>query len=1017
MPVYKTYRANVLPDLVPYSRNPDFVGRTDILDMLKGQFRYTRQTSDNSQPRVSLCGLGGVGYVFFFYLLIYVQRLTCRRKTQIALAYVYWLQETFPAVSIFWVYASSAETFRRSYASIAVAYRIPGYTDPEVDVLPLVKDWLETKTYRHWLMVLDNADDTELFINQPLGTVSSSAVPESTKHLADYLPDCAHGALLITTRNESMGVRLTKGQLLIEVPHMSGDESERFLRTRFEGIDATSDDLLSLSARLDHLPLALGQAAAFMQEMSITVDVYLQLLNESNQITKDILMDDSQTVGQNSEISGAVTQTWILSFQQLEQQDNLAGELLSFMSLFDRQDIPEKLIFHYGEQKRGEWDRLRIIKALGTLMEFSFVARNISGNFEMHHHVQLLTHRWLTNRRTIGRFRREALMAISSLYPYGTFETRATCVALLPHANSVLGSGGFLSRDEAKAKASLLHCMASYFGFEGKWSHAERLSLEAYEIQNKLWGEDHPSTLKSMADLASIYKNQGRWDEAEDLSIQAVTTLRMVLGEEHPYTLTSMANLALIYTHQGHWDNAKDLSIKVMDIRREVLGAEHPDTLTSMANLASIYRNQGRWDEAKDLGEQVIKIREGVLGAEHPDTLISMADLVLIFKNLGQWNEAMKLGVQVIKIRERIFGKEHPDTRRSINDLDSIIGSLGRQGEAELLQVERTERTKWMIGVQHHPSMPDSRLMNPDHDSAYASASRVATLQAPSEPVFEDVATLPTAQRHDETGSLFDEIHSLASDDDDIGSLASDETTNEGMTGKALIRVFLAEEPQFRALCEKALVKLGRRRFVENMRRLLKSFYKSLSEEAQNEAEKAVARLLRSRRGRLRISYQLAVYMQQEEACGSDRADLEINLENKHRLENWVALGAGRQVGPEQELNTDDESFTSSSDDDDDFPLTSKLDVFLRESKSFRRLQQDFMLMFLPADLRHILLSIPKKHIWLSQEQDLSLSNSVKNWVEDNTRVRWNWWPLKSRKRLLQHGEARVLWQCVSLKL
>merc|ERR1712000_571110 len=93
----------------------------------------------------ALYGLGGVG------------------KTQIALSYIYWLQNICPEVSVFWVHASSAERFLDSYAFIAQQCKIPGHNDPEADTLSLVRTWLE-RTYRdRWLMVIDNPDDTELF--------------------------------------------------------------------------------------------------------------------------------------------------------------------------------------------------------------------------------------------------------------------------------------------------------------------------------------------------------------------------------------------------------------------------------------------------------------------------------------------------------------------------------------------------------------------------------------------------------------------------------------------------------------------------------------------------------------------------------------------------------------------------------------------------------------------------------------------------------------------------------------
>jgi hypothetical protein len=74
-----------------------------------------------------------------------------------------------------------------------------------------------------------------------------------------------------------------------------------------------------------------------------------------------------------------------------------------------------------------------------------------------------------------------------------------------------------------------------------------------------------------------------------------------VLGEEHPSTLTSMANLASTYQSQGRWTQAEDLEVQVMETRKGVLGEEHPSTLTSMANLAYTLKDQKRDEEAVEL--------------------------------------------------------------------------------------------------------------------------------------------------------------------------------------------------------------------------------------------------------------------------------------------------------------------------------------------------------------------------------------------------------------------------------
>ncbi|GKT71039.1 kinesin light chain [Colletotrichum tofieldiae] len=48
--------------LVPYNKNPDFVGRTGALDHLKRQFGHDQQRDAvNARSRIALHGLGGVG--------------------------------------------------------------------------------------------------------------------------------------------------------------------------------------------------------------------------------------------------------------------------------------------------------------------------------------------------------------------------------------------------------------------------------------------------------------------------------------------------------------------------------------------------------------------------------------------------------------------------------------------------------------------------------------------------------------------------------------------------------------------------------------------------------------------------------------------------------------------------------------------------------------------------------------------------------------------------------------------
>ncbi|KAH7627734.1 hypothetical protein B0T09DRAFT_234400, partial [Sordaria sp. MPI-SDFR-AT-0083] len=69
------------------------------------------------------------------------------------------------------------------------------------------------------------------------------------------------------------------------------------------------------------------------------------------------------------------------------------------------------------------------------------------------------------------------------------------------------------------------------------------LEVQVMETRKAKLGADHPSTLTSMANLASTFWNQGRWEEAEKLEVQVMETRKAKLGTDHPSTLNSMANL------------------------------------------------------------------------------------------------------------------------------------------------------------------------------------------------------------------------------------------------------------------------------------------------------------------------------------------------------------------------------------------------------------------------------------------------------------------------------------------
>lgn len=276
-------------------------------------------------------------------------QLICCSKTQIALAYVYWLREMHPDVSVFWVHASNPERFHQAYTSIAEECSIPGYDDPEVDVLSLVQTFLERKFQNRWMMVIDNADDTQLFFRttqEGNDANPSDSMIKSEGSLGRYIPECAHGSILMTTRNKQAGSRFARGKSTIKVGEMTDTEAHQMVCAILEDDSISLEEASLLSSRLECLPLALAQAVAFIVENSISISEYVRLLDESDSSLVDRLSEPFEAIGRDSNTPHALTATWIISFEQIERRHLFASEVLSLVSLFDRQQFRETLLLN-----------------------------------------------------------------------------------------------------------------------------------------------------------------------------------------------------------------------------------------------------------------------------------------------------------------------------------------------------------------------------------------------------------------------------------------------------------------------------------------------------------------------------------------------------------------------------------------------------------------------------------------------------------------------------------------------
>jgi tetratricopeptide (TPR) repeat protein len=511
--------------------------------------------------------------------------LTGQSKSQLAIQHAHNIYDAAQQTFVFWVHASTQARFEEAYQGIADRLELPGRHDPKTDVLQLVSDWLHNEANGRWTMVLDNVDDVETFLSQNRKRHEPNhASPTS---LAAYLPQSRNGCILLTSRSKDAAARLTGGYNAIkEVLIMDENQGVQLLCNKLQATSTENGAAADLVRALDCMPLAISQAAAYINRRAhMTTTSYLNEFCANSKKKESLLNWDAGDLRRDESASNSVVTTWQMSFEQIQRERPSASDLLSLMSYFNPQGIPEWILRSHNKSvpKTDNIDKTdtSFNDDLDLLQAYSLVAATAGTEaWEMHALVQYCTKVWLSTFSNPRQWNQVFVALMASEFPRADFENWSKCKQLLPHCD-VLCEAELFDGESVKRWARMLNHIAQYMQAAlGRYSEAETLNQLALERCEKELGVRHPDTLTSVSNLASVLQNQGKYEEAEKLNWRALEGREKELGVRHPDTLTSVSNLASVLRYQAKYEEAEKLNRRALEGREKELGVRHPDTLT-----------------------------------------------------------------------------------------------------------------------------------------------------------------------------------------------------------------------------------------------------------------------------------------------------------------------------------------------------------------------------------------------------------------------------------------------------
>ncbi|KAL8850124.1 MAG: hypothetical protein Q9221_004941 [Calogaya cf. arnoldii] len=634
----------------------------------------------------ALVGLGGIG------------------KTEIAVQYAYKYRGNSPRCHIFWVYGSSRQSFDDAYRRIAKELEIPGNDDPAFEHRKAVPRELDRRQTGPWLMIVDNADDYNIYYPPANGALNES---EQSEYLAYCLPNGSEngGRLIITTRNARVGLAFMGDFPIIEVLKLAPPDARNLLQSKVPKEKWDHDRADTLLYELDYLPLALTQAAAFVKRNKLaTLKDYMGKLCQFHLNVKDVLSYELHDPRRQPGTPNAVFRTWQISYLQIQQENSRAADMLSLMAVLDNQAIPRMLLVNGDVLEIPEMDALQV------LLDFSLIKDDGQcAFFSMHPLQQLSSQNWLRlDGSRLARWEENGLMNLSVAMPHLEYEGEAKqhdCSILLPHARIVVS----YESNKLGYRSLLLLKMSSYECWLGRYQDFYQHAVQAYEESVKANGGGSLKTFDCKIGVAKALAKMKRGQEAKSLfekyerearrQMRLLSDGRQRLPEcggnntdNSPVNEWTEAEIALAAARQlndsskqdpgqtraafAKYQEAVDL-FRVSSNKEKVLAC-----LNSQAELAS---RHGLFEDGERLYSEALQESRLLHGDKHSKLFQITHNIAVMMRKQGKFAEAAQRFRSAVDGKESIHGSEHPSTMDTKRHLFETLGAMGNHVEGEIL--------------------------------------------------------------------------------------------------------------------------------------------------------------------------------------------------------------------------------------------------------------------------------------------------------------------------------------------
>jgi Cdc6-like AAA superfamily ATPase len=160
---------------------------------------------------------------------------------------------------------------------------------------------------------------------------------------------------------------------------------------------------------------------------------------------------------------------------------------------------------------------------------------------------------------------------------------------------------------------------------------ARNLIKRVIDLENGVYGPEHPETLKSLKFLASMDFDDGKIEEAEQHYHQYYLLFCKHLGEQHSESRKIMIPWISALVKLKRYEQAQDLVSKLIFQTKGVLGEKNPKYISTLESQIEVFAAQKNWASAMEVLEQALELGEQIYDREHED-LVFYRELLADFR-------------------------------------------------------------------------------------------------------------------------------------------------------------------------------------------------------------------------------------------------------------------------------------------------------------------------------------------------------------------------------------------------